>query len=303
MNELMLEARAGAPPLEQLQVAQVMHPGLITCALETPLRKVAQLMATYHIHAIVAFGGDEDAAELWGVVSDLDLTRAAVAGDFQERTAGGIAVTPVVTVSKDESVASAIRLMVEHETTHLIVVERDSERPIGVLSTFDVARMLAGMPKRSERPMNVVARTLTAARVAYDLLPHHKTQTAREEAAALGIRPDEVAKTIVVRADDGYVRAVLPASERLDVHKLAVRLESGGRLATEPELVWAYPQFELGAVPPVGGPAGDRVFVDVRLADRERLVFDAGVHDESIRMRTKDMLRIAHAEVGDICED
>jgi hypothetical protein len=38
--------------------------------------------------------------------------------------------------------------MVEHELSHLIVIERTSKRPIGVLSTLDIARALAGFPER-----------------------------------------------------------------------------------------------------------------------------------------------------------
>jgi prolyl-tRNA editing enzyme YbaK/EbsC (Cys-tRNA(Pro) deacylase) len=59
--------------------------------------------------------------------------------------------------------------------------------------------------------------------------------------------------------------------------------------------------FELGAVPPVGGPAGDRILVDRRLAARESVVFEFGAHDESIRLRTTDLLRLTHADVVDLC--
>jgi CBS domain-containing protein len=37
--------------------------------------------------------------------------------------------------------------MVEHDVSHLIVLEARSGRPIGVLSTLDVARALAGFPE------------------------------------------------------------------------------------------------------------------------------------------------------------
>jgi CBS domain-containing protein len=37
----------------------------------------------------------------------------------------------------------AMQLMTEHEVTHVIVVERHAGRPIGVLSTLDVARALS----------------------------------------------------------------------------------------------------------------------------------------------------------------
>jgi CBS domain-containing protein len=38
--------------------------------------------------------------------------------------------------------------MVEHEVTHVVVVEPRSARPVGVLSTLDIARALAGFPER-----------------------------------------------------------------------------------------------------------------------------------------------------------
>ncbi len=50
-------------------------------------------------------------------------------------------VSPITTI---EPLARAVQLMVEHEASHLVVVERRSRRPIGVLSTLDVARSVAG---------------------------------------------------------------------------------------------------------------------------------------------------------------
>lgn len=139
----------------------------------------------------------------------------------------------------------------------------------------------------------------------YELFPHKRTQTARQEARAVGIAAQEVAKTIVLITDEGYVRAVVPASERLDLRKTRALLgpEAHARLATEEELGAAYPTFELGAVPPFGGPAGDRVILDRRLAQLESVTLEAGTHDQSLAMRTKDLLRVASAEVADISAD
>jgi Ala-tRNA(Pro) deacylase len=139
----------------------------------------------------------------------------------------------------------------------------------------------------------------------HELLMHRRTVTARDEATAVGIPPGEVAKTVVLVTDDGYVRAVVPASRRLDTHKARAALGGGShtRLATEEELGAAYPGFELGAVPPFAGPAGDRVIVDRRLAELDSIMVEAGVHDHSLRMRTTDLLRISGAEVADISTD
>jgi Ala-tRNA(Pro) deacylase len=140
--------------------------------------------------------------------------------------------------------------------------------------------------------------------VRFELLSHRHTETAGEEAQALGVDPHEVAKTIVLRTERGYVRAVIPASDRLDVHKLRelLDLRDTPHFAEERDLAGEYPSFELGAVPPIGGPAGDRVAVDRRLAARDSVVFEAGSHEESIRLGTTALLVLAHAAIGDLCQ-
>jgi Ala-tRNA(Pro) deacylase len=140
----------------------------------------------------------------------------------------------------------------------------------------------------------------------YELIRHERTERAVDEAAAVGIAPDEVAKTVVLATGGGYVRAVVSASDRLDLHKARALLEGGKktcRLATEAELVAAYPTFELGAVPPFGGPGGDRVVVDNRVAERESVVLEAGSHAESVKIKTVDLLTITKAEVANIHAD
>jgi Ala-tRNA(Pro) deacylase len=139
----------------------------------------------------------------------------------------------------------------------------------------------------------------------FELIPHPATLTAGDEAAVLGVAPDEVAKTVVLVTPTGHVRAVLPASARLDLHKVR-RLIGGGkgtRLASEDELADAYPMFEVGAVPPFGGPTGDPAVVDRRLADLETVVLEAGSHRESVRMGARDLLTMTHARIADICVD
>ena len=146
---------------------------------------------------------------------------------------------------------------------------------------------------------------LTARHVDYTVVPHPRTETARAEAKAVGVAPHEVAKTVVVVTDDGFIRAVVPASQRLDLHKLRVAVGTidKPRLATEAELSAAYPGFELGAVPPFGGPSGDRVFVDGRLTWEDEVVLEAGSHSESIKLHLGDLLRLSGADVADISAD
>jgi Ala-tRNA(Pro) deacylase len=146
---------------------------------------------------------------------------------------------------------------------------------------------------------------LERAGLGYELLHHGETLTAGEEAAMLGLPREQVAKTVVLASGGGYVRAVLPASERLDLRKARRLLgeAKATRLAREEELAVAYPMFELGAVPPFGGPTGDRTIVDRRLAAQESVVIEAGSHSESVRIKTRDLLSLIGGETADICAD
>jgi Ala-tRNA(Pro) deacylase len=145
-------------------------------------------------------------------------------------------------------------------------------------------------------------RQLDDEQIAYELIPHRRTETALAEADALGVEARQVAKTIVLTTPTGLVRAVLPASERLDLHKVRDLLGTTHvELATEDVLVGAFPEFELGAVPPIPGLTHDRVLVDVRLCENQFVLVEAGTHEQSLRLRTADLIALETALPADIC--
>ena len=151
---------------------------------------------------------------------------------------------------------------------------------------------------------NTLTDLLQAHDVSYELIPHRRTQSAAAEARAIGVDPAQVAKTIVLDTGEGFVRAVLPASKRIDLRKVRVFIDSSDlHLASEQALVGAYPEFELGAVPPIGGPGHDPVLVDECLRATELVVFEAGTHEQSVRIKMADLVRVAGARFADICED
>ncbi len=164
--------------------------------------------------------------------------------------------------------------------------------------------MLHVHPSEEDAMNTAVTSDLERRHIPYELLPHPTTTTAAAEARVLELEPGEVAKTLILGTPRGYVRALLPASKRIDAHKARVALSLDEVwLVPESELVGAYPEFELGAVPPVAGPSRDRVLVDQSFRNHPWLVFEAGRHDESVRVRTGDLLAATHAIVADICLD
>jgi CBS domain-containing protein len=132
------------PRYEKALVSDAMRIGIFTCPPETSLRDVAQMMATHHIHCVVVtdIAARGSGARSWGVLSDLELARAA-GPDAADRTASETAATELVTVAADEALSRATQLMAEHDTSHLVVVQSTTGKPVGVLSTLDVAGVLA----------------------------------------------------------------------------------------------------------------------------------------------------------------
>jgi CBS domain-containing protein len=79
-----------------------------------------------------------------GVVTDGDLLWAASGGDLDAETAGAVAGTLVRSVALSALLGDVVEAMHVEELSHLIVVDPYVGRPVGVLSTLDLARVLSG---------------------------------------------------------------------------------------------------------------------------------------------------------------
>jgi CBS domain-containing protein len=133
-----------APRLAHVHVGDAMHHGVLTCAPDTPLGDVARIMADHHVHCVVVHERERPEASAWRVVSDRDLMAAAAADRMDEPTAGMVAGTSIPRIGSGEPLTRAAQVMAEHDVSHLIVVGEANGRPEGVLSTLDVAMVLAG---------------------------------------------------------------------------------------------------------------------------------------------------------------
>jgi prolyl-tRNA editing enzyme YbaK/EbsC (Cys-tRNA(Pro) deacylase) len=173
------------------------------------------------------------------------------------------------------------------------------------IEASSTTRTVGGSVPVAPNGAEVCVEFLNAAGVTHTLIPHTTTDRARDEAIALGVPPRAVAKTLVLGTPVGRVRAVIPASERLSLAKVRGLVEGGKeiQLLDERELQVEYPMFELGAIPPFGGPAGDRVLVDLRLANLAATFVEAGMHNVSIDLAGRDLVAVTGATVGDVTED
>jgi CBS domain-containing protein len=127
------------PPFKDAKVHDAMRIGVVTCRPETSLRDVARMMASYRIHSVILQGAE---SEPIGIVSAIDIATAA-SSDLSETSARDVATTELVTVSASESLEQAARLMDKHGVAHLVAVQPETGRPVGVISASGLAAVLA----------------------------------------------------------------------------------------------------------------------------------------------------------------
>jgi Ala-tRNA(Pro) deacylase len=151
--------------------------------------------------------------------------------------------------------------------------------------------------------VDVISRYLADAGVEHEVVEHDSTFTAVDEAAATGVEPKDAAKTLLLHDRNGWRVAVIPADRRLDLDR--VRALLGGtshlRLATEEEMRRAFPDFDVGALPPFGPMLPVPEIVDIRLLYRDRVLCAAGDHRHAVRLDPRELLRLAEPRVGDVC--
>jgi Ala-tRNA(Pro) deacylase len=133
------------------------------------------------------------------------------------------------------------------------------------------------------------------------VLEHHRpVYTGQTLAAVEHVSGDRVAKVVVLLADRREVMVVVPASHRVDLDRVKAKLGADDvRLAEEREFADAFPDCEVGAMPPFGNLYRMPLYVDAALAGQETITFPAGTHSDTLRMRFADFARIARPTIGD----
>jgi len=144
------------------------------------------------------------------------------------------------------------------------------------------------------------AATLRRLGVSFDLLEFEAEEfSAAEAAERLGLRTEQVFKTLVVRADDGrVVLACVPGGRDLDLRALA-RVASARRM----EMVDVGELMRLvgyvkGAVSPIGTRRPYPVYVDDSALNHERLSVSAGARGLQIWIAPADLIRASGATVA-----
>jgi Ala-tRNA(Pro) deacylase len=151
-------------------------------------------------------------------------------------------------------------------------------------------------------PATKLKEFLNSRGIKYVSLQHYPAYTAPEIAASAHVSGRDFAKTVIVKIGGAMAMVVLPANRKLVLADLHELLESDRiRLASEEEFKGAFPDCEIGAMPPFGNLYGMPVYVAASLAAEPEIAFNAGTHTDVIKMAYEDFAQLVNPQTIEFC--
>jgi Ala-tRNA(Pro) deacylase len=136
--------------------------------------------------------------------------------------------------------------------------------------------------------------------VPFQIQRHRVAYTSQEVALSEHLPSQMMAKVAIAFADVTMIMLVLPASHRIDLTRLSATIGvQRVHLASEQEIAAAFPDCEVGAMPPFGNLYHLPVYVDRLLAEDDMIVLQAGTHTDTISMKYADFARVVKPIVAD----
>jgi Ala-tRNA(Pro) deacylase len=134
----------------------------------------------------------------------------------------------------------------------------------------------------------------------YEVVPHPRDYSAQYTAADTHTPGKEFAKCVLVWVDNYYAMVVLPADHRVDFERFRrIMGAKDAGLVREEEMHRLFPDCEIGAEPPFGNLYELPVFMATPITEDDTITFNAGTHDEAIRMAVAEFERLTDPSVID----
>lgn len=137
-----------------------------------------------------------------------------------------------------------------------------------------------------------VQKFLKQKKVAFERISHEQAFSAQEVAAVEHVTGHKFAKTVIVKGGGAIHMLVLPASRHVDFKKAAGLVGAAVQMVHEDEMKQLFPDTEIGAEPPFGSQYGLKTFADESLKGVDDIVFRAGTHDQTIKMKLADYVKL-----------
>ncbi|MFL5675218.1 MAG: aminoacyl-tRNA deacylase, partial [Chloroflexota bacterium] len=124
-----------------------------------------------------------------------------------------------------------------------------------------------------------------------------------DAAAALGIDPARIHKTLAASADGRLVLAVVPVARELDLKRLADAVGARRAVMADPAEAERATGFVVGGISPLGSRRPIPVVIDAAALELESIFVSAGRRGLQVELAPADLVRLANAKVAPIARN
>ncbi|MFC7879388.1 aminoacyl-tRNA deacylase [Isoptericola sp. NPDC057391] len=144
---------------------------------------------------------------------------------------------------------------------------------------------------------------LEASGVAFEIVRHGPVRSLAEAAAARGVTPGQVVKTIVVRRGDGdFLFVLVPGDRTIAWPRLRSVLGVSRLSMPDKDVARDVTGYERGTITPFGSLTAWPVVADARIADAGRVSIGGGGHGVSATVDGRDLVHALDARVADVTD-
>jgi len=121
-----------------------------------------------------------------------------------------------------------------------------------------------------------------------------------EAAAALGLDPDRVFKTLLAEADGRLVVGIVPVTKMLDLKNLAAAVAAKRAVMADPAVAERKTGYVVGGISPVGQKTALTTVLDETASLWETVYVSGGRRGFDIELTPDQLVRITGAHLADI---
>ena len=142
---------------------------------------------------------------------------------------------------------------------------------------------------------------IDAAGIAYEVTRHGPVGSLAEAAAARGIEPRQLVKSLVVRrADDDFLFVLVPGDRAISWPKLRQLLGVSRLSMPDATVALEATGYERGTITPFGSLRAWPVIVDGRVSGM--ISVGGGAHGVGLKLDAADLVQALDAQVADVSE-
>lgn len=157
------------------------------------------------------------------------------------------------------------------------------------------------MPDTPDVPDTPATRAIAALGLAHEIRVIERARSLEEAAERLGVAPDRVLKTMVVRrGGDDFLLVLVPGSRQIDWPKLRAHL--GVSRLSMPDAAGArdVTGYERGTITPFGATRPWPIVADASIVGAGTVTVGGGAHGVSLRLDADELIAAVDAEVADV---